>query len=423
MSKISLRLMTRRPAKDGTCPLYVCLAHKGKTAYIPTTIRLLPSQWDPKKCEVVGSANKSQLNSAATLCKAEFQKQLNELAYKCRLSTMTADQIKERIVGEKTREEERRFLPYFERYGASRKKANTRNTYGNTLFNLRKYEPHIEEFYFEDITPSWLDTLQDRMREGGLRQNSIAIHLRNIRAVVNDARKNDITTYYAFLKFQVKTEPTEHRAMAVAELRQLRDMPLTRSKEYYRDIFMLLFYLRGINVVDLYHLRKVDLRDGNIRYIRAKTGRPYTVRVEPEALAIITKYPGSGEYLLNCAERVCRPNDFCHNLDKTLQMIGRDIISEETDKHKDMSTWEDLTSYYSRHTWATIAAGIDVPKDTIRVALGHGARTVTDIYIDFDQAKVDAANRRVIDFLNGTAEIKEILSAELRHLLASWAGA
>ena len=58
-----------------------------------------------------------------------------------------------------------------------------------------------------------------------------------------------------------------------------------------------------------------------------------------------------------------------------------------------------ISSYWSRHTWATIAASLDIPKETIAAALGHGGNTVTDIYIDFDQRKVDEANRKVIDYV------------------------
>lgn len=58
-----------------------------------------------------------------------------------------------------------------------------------------------------------------------------------------------------------------------------------------------------------------------------------------------------------------------------------------------------ITMYWARHTWATIAASLDIPKDTISAALGHGESTVTDIYIDFEQEKVDLANRRVLDWV------------------------
>ena len=59
----------------------------------------------------------------------------------------------------------------------------------------------------------------------------------------------------------------------------------------------------------------------------------------------------------------------------------------------------EITSYWARHSWATIAASLDIPKDTIAHALGHGGNTVTDIYIDFDQTKVDEANRKVLDWV------------------------
>jgi integrase len=59
-----------------------------------------------------------------------------------------------------------------------------------------------------------------------------------------------------------------------------------------------------------------------------------------------------------------------------------------------------VTTYWARHSWATIAASLDIPDDTIALALGHsGANATTSIYIERDLRKVDAANRRVIDFV------------------------
>jgi hypothetical protein len=42
---------------------------------------------------------------------------------------------------------------------------------------------------------------------------------------------------------------------------------------------------------------------------------------------------------------------------------------------------------------------MDIPKETIGKALGHGRKSVTDIYIDFDQSKIDEANRQVMDYV------------------------
>lgn len=57
----------------------------------------------------------------------------------------------------------------------------------------------------------------------------------------------------------------------------------------------------------------------------------------------------------------------------------------------------------ARRSWATIAAELDIPKDTIGKALGHSEwdSSTTDLYIKFDNKKIDEANRKVIDYLNG----------------------
>lgn len=50
---------------------------------------------------------------------------------------------------------------------------------------------------------------------------------------------------------------------------------------------------------------------------------------------------------------------------------------------------------------ASIAAELDIPKETISEALGHSIGSeVTSIYIKFDRKKVDEANRKVIDYVN-----------------------
>ncbi len=40
---------------------------------------------------------------------------------------------------------------------------------------------------------------------------------------------------------------------------------------------------------------------------------------------------------------------------------------------------------------------LDIPRDTIAHAFGHGRNAVTDIYFDFNQSKVDEAIRQLID--------------------------
>ena len=60
----------------------------------------------------------------------------------------------------------------------------------------------------------------------------------------------------------------------------------------------------------------------------------------------------------------------------------------------------DITIYHARHTWASVAAGLDIPKETIAAGLGHEiGNRVTSIYIDFDRKKVDEANKLVAHYI------------------------
>ena len=62
-----------------------------------------------------------------------------------------------------------------------------------------------------------------------------------------------------------------------------------------------------------------------------------------------------------------------------------------------------VTTYWARHTWASIASELDIPEDTISRALGHATSgaSVTMTYINYNSRKIDEANRRVIDHVFG----------------------
>ena len=158
-----------------------------------------------------------------------------------------------------------------------------------------------------------------------------------------------------------------------------------------------MFMLIGINTVDLCHLKEID-SEGRINYHRAKTNRLYSIKVEPEALEIINKYRGE-KWLLNILDRYQDYKDYTKRMNRALKKIGPVKRVGLGGKKIYEPLFPDISTYWARHTWATIAASLDIPRDTIAHALGHGNNTVTDIYIDFDERKIDEANRKVLDWV------------------------
>lgn len=226
--------------------------------------------------------------------------------------------------------------------------------------------------------------------------NGRYIHYRNIRAVFNDALDDEIITCYPFRRFKIKPVSTRKRSLKIDDLRLLFDCPLDKSLSHYRDIFKLMFMLIGINLIDLVHLKRV--RDGRIEYYRAKTNRLYSIKVEPEAMEIINQYRGE-KWLLNILDRYKNHKDYMRRINRALKHIGPVERVGRGGKKIFHPYFPELSTYWARHSWATIAASLDISRDTIAHALGHGGNTVTDIYIDYDQGKVDEANRRVLDWV------------------------
>lgn len=382
--------------------LKIAIAHNTKTAYISLNVKLRTTQWDGHR--VVSHPDKLVLNAYIQGMKAKVDSFLVNLLYEERLDRMTAHDIKEYVEGElhpdesQSRKKVARFAQRFLSFADS-KKPCTREVYLHTYKRLTAFigEKAVAKLRFEDITKDWLTKFDQFLAQTSPSKNARNIHFRNIRAVFNAAIDDGLTSFYPFRRFKIRPVATAKRNLKVEDLRLLFNYPCEPHAVQYLDIFKLMFMLIGINTIDLCHLKRIDY-DGRINYYRAKTNRLYSVKVEPEALAIIKRYRGK-KWLLSILDRYANYEDFTRRLNRALKKIGSVERRGLGGKKIYKPLFPQISSYWARHTWATIAASLDVPRDTIAHALGHGGNTVTDIYIDFDQGKVDEANRRVLDWV------------------------
>lgn len=277
------------------------------------------------------------------------------------------------------------FSAYFREFAERKGNGRTKAIYLATLSRMLAFDPNLEKLAFEDVTVRWLTDFDNFLAKTSPSQNARNIHFRNIRTVINAAVDDELTTYYPFRRFKIRPTPTRKRSLSLEGIQKVFNAQGLEEWELkYLDFFKLTFMLVGINVIDLCGLTEVS--DGRVEYDRAKTHKPYSIKVEPEAMEIIQRNKGR-HLLLNFSENYANYRHFYNNLCKGLNSIKSKLGLKE------------LTTYWARHTWATVAASLDIPKDTIAAALGHGGNTVTDIYIDFDRNKIDEANRRVLDWV------------------------
>lgn len=408
--------LDKRNAKEGKpIVLKIAIAHQHKSALISLDAKILPSQWDEGTKQIVKHPDKMVLNTYINRLKSQLDSLIVRWTNEGVINTMSATEIKERCMEEldpdrkKAKEDKTTFLYRFNQY-AARMKPGSKRTFDHTLNRLTAYvgDAALKKLKFEEMTVDWLTGFDVFMARTAPSKNSRNIHFRNIRTVFNDAIEDNITSFYPFRRFKIKGEVTAKRDLSVEELRRLAYFNCEDCAVKYRDYFMLMFYLMGINNVDLCHLKEIS--KGRLEFHRTKTNHFFSMKIEPEAMALIEKYRGE-EWLLDILDHWNDATFFLKKMNKHLQKIGPVTRNGLGGKKTYAPLFPKLTTYYARHSWASIASSLDIPIETISAGLGHEyGNRITAIYINYDNRKVDVANRKVIDWvLYGKIDGKEIV--------------
>jgi integrase len=367
---ITPTIKKKEVAKNGMVNIKIRISHKHGTRFISTKYYILPNQINAKG-KVLSHENADFINMELQKLCLEYNKKL----YPINTEEMHINKIVE-ILNSKS--EAHDFKVYFKKFIYEKqdlKKTGTATLYEATYHMIELFDGGAP-LMFEDISTGWLADFETYMkkRRKGNKQNTVAIPLRNIRAVFNSAIIHGVIprNVYPFQEFKIKQAETAKRALSIEQIRFIRDFKTKYAiTALARDMFMLSFYLIGMNNTDLFELP--DINNGRIDYHRAKTGKFYSIKIEPEAASLIKSLKGEKK-LLNFSDIYKTPHALTHSLNKGIKRII--------------------------HSWATIASNdCDAGDDLIAAALGQTRKTVTDIYINRNSKKVDELNRKVLDCL------------------------
>lgn len=372
---VKLWLDTRRALGDGAFPLKITLSSGGRTRAVATGVSLRPSEWDEAAREAKG-AGASRLNMRLASMLRRTRDAVSDgmamaEAVEAARAALSSKGVEERAASS--------LRDAWEDFAKGRRSAGTRRLYAVALSCIERWHD-TGSMSPSDVTRAWVERLDAEMEGAGLGRNARLTHLRLLRAVTYHAMAEGLVERNPFRGFNMTPAPTRHRAMPIGDVRRIRDAPLSGAAAYARDVFMLTFHLIGVNPVDL--MAAEDYDGERLRYTRAKTGKPYDVKVEPEARRIIEAHRGSRR-MLDLSERYAGTSQLAAAVRTHLRAIRPDV-----------------TLYWARHTWATVAAELDVPMEVISAALGHSfGLPVTSVYVAVKRSKVDRANRLVLDYL------------------------
>lgn len=389
MATTKLYLDCRATKQGEPAPLKLMINKHSRTALLPLDVRLLPEQWDAAKMQVVKHPKKAALNAYITNRISRVNDILRDLVVQELAPTMTATEIKnyiQRILDPNAANNDIT-LGYIYKYVYEQMSEAHQKRYASMWNSVLMYDDAAESMPINKLTTRWVQQWIDNMGER-VSQNTQHAYLVNFFAVLNRAVDADLLPALPIKPMRIKMTTTRKRNLSVDVMQRLFATHADDTRqEFALDVMRLIFLLVGINFVDLMHLQPNSFVNGRIEYDRAKTKRHYSIKVEPEVQHILDKY-SSNKLLMDYTHLFAS----FHSAYTRITQIVRDYAPE-------IGMPSNVTTYYMRHSWATIAAELDIPKDTIALALGHGGSTVTDVYINYDLRKVDRANRQIIDLI------------------------
>ena len=146
--------------------------------------------------------------------------------------------------------------------------------------------------------------------------------------------------------------------------------------------------MRGMPFVYIAYLKKGNLKNGILVYRGKKANRPLIVEWEQVCQEIVERY----------AHQTEAPPDMLpiiNQTDGTEYKRVQEKVNRTLKKFGVMKGLKTpLTAYVARHSWASIARGMNIPTPVISEVMGHQSYKTTQVYLNYaDVSKISEANR------------------------------
>lgn len=390
--KVKLRPSTV-PGKAGT--IYYQLTHLRQVKQITTKIHLHPQDWDSNKAQIIFTDSTSYLLQ----CKIDRDlDRLKKIIYKidAECANYTVNEIIEKFYQTTA---DYSITDFFTQQIQKLKNDNRRGTarnYSKTLKSLKAFMKNTDST-FNIVTEQFVESYNTFLIQRGVVRNTISFYMRIFRSVYNKAvTQKIIEQTFPFKNVYTGVDRTRKRAVTETVISQLLSIDLKKSKalQFARDLFIFSFYARGMAFVDIVYLKKSNIQNGYITYVRHKTGQELTIRIETRLQNIINQYEKKDSPYLFPILNTEDENKAYSQYEIALNYYNRQLKRLS----KLLEPNINLSSYTPRHIWATTARNKNVPLSIISAGMGHSSEKTTLIYLTkIDNSIIDEVNKAIID--------------------------
>ena len=246
--------------------------------------------------------------------------------------------------------------------------------------------------------------LRKRRKQNGqkISPSSVNMILGRVRVIINSAIRQMLVKYEynPFITTRITKSSIMECALSVESLRKIIDYtPPYKGGKVARDMFLLSFYMGGMNLKDM--LENSFLAE--INYVRSKivnrtNGNARVILTIPdEAKEILDKYIDKKGYIQ--LGYSTDPKSISRYMTRALQRIATQLGIKER-----------IMFNSARKTFSTLADDIGLPHDAIDYCMGHAPVGIIAYYTKTSRAKGDFCIQKVIEYVNNPESFSEIVA-------------
>lgn len=389
MAQLNLRILPAKVLKDGKHKIRIMLSHNSAATYIPTDC-IIDDMSQFRNGQVKGRPDADKMNVKLRKLLNYYQEIIDNIAY---INNYSCVELREILVKKKTHDNAK-FSDAMSAYLDELKEEERYKSEKLYRLACQSFIRECGDMFLTMITEKDIKIFRRNLEKRKLSPTTIRIYMTLVKVVLHFAVKRKMCKFEDDPFEDVTPPPANVRELdlTIHEIKAIRDLEAPKYNiGVARDIFMLSYYLGGMNLVDML---EVDFRKNYIEYYRQKTknkkhGESKTAfSIHPEAREIINKYmKKNGKLVFGKYDTFGK---------------AYSVISRKMDELAELAGIRKRVVFYSaRKSFVQHGFDLGIALETLEYCIGQSMKTNRPIfnYVRVMRNHADKAMRQIFDSL------------------------
>lgn len=397
MATIKLAVLKHTKSKDDSYKIRISIGHRSETHYIvtPYSVNAL-SEFD--NGIVVRVPNAHEINIKLRNLLNDYEERLERIDSP---EDYTCKELRDLLKSMRTHSSKVTFKQVSEQYQKELIE-DGRGSYAGMLQNSLRlfFEFTGGDVFLSEISTITISEFERWLKRKGVSQTYISMTLSMTRTIVNRAIRMQLVTYsvHPFTYWKRPADPERELDISVEDVRAIRDaQPRLKKQRIARDIFMLSYYLGGINLIDLL---EIDFRGVSVlEYTRHKSrnmklsDKRISFTLQPEAKELISKWMNRNTGRLDFGYKFSYKN-FLAYVTRSIKSLAKDI---------DIQDYRKVCYYTARKSFVQHGFDLGISLEVLEYCIGQSVKNNRPIfnYLKIMRKHADVAFRQILDNLAG----------------------